>query len=191
MNPHRTRTRVFTARGRGGGGVWTPPRGRCARVGWGGAGRRRGAEALCHSRALRATSARCLPRWVFPRVPASASSASYPHGAEHAQVRAALPGTWTSPLGLERLPASSKWWPPLPLGPLLIRRRGSCSEPQHLPSRSPKFIRPACRQFLCSVVTVTPSALSSQGLITTGAWVLQAFTQHVLGAVFRVQAGPH
>lgn len=189
MNAHRTRTRVLTAGGRGGGRV-SGPRPAAGAHGWGGAAAGR-AEALCHRRALRATSARCLPRWVFPRVPASACSASFPHGAEHAQVRAALPGTWTSPLGLGRLPASSKWWPPLPPGPLLIRRRGSCSEPQHLPLRSPKFIRPACRQFLCSVVTVTPSVLSSQGLITTCAWVLQAFTQHLLGAVLRVQAGPH
>lgn len=74
----------------------------------------------------------------------------------------ALRRTWTCPLRLGRLYASSKRWLPLPLVPFPICRRSSQSEPQHLPLRPPKPTRPeCCRQFL----TLTPSGLSAQGLL--------------------------
>ena len=74
---------------------------------------------------------------ALPRAPS-------PHGAEHAQVKTALPGTWTCPLSLLRVaPRKFKAAAAPPPGPIPIRRRGCLSEPQHLPLRPSKFISPS------------------------------------------------
>lgn len=144
--------------------------------------------------ALPATRAHRLPRWVFPRIPGARFLAPCPpHGAEHSQVSAALPGTWTSPSRLREAPHKFKAAAASP-GPPPHPQARRPSEPQHLPLRPSKFIRP--ESCLLPVPPLQgrrshPPVLSSPGLITRGAWVLQAFTQYLLGAVFQVHAGPH
>ena len=147
-----------------------------------------------HGRSRAVAEALGLPRRVFPRVPGGASSRRVPPR------RGAGAGE-RSPARHLDFPRSTQGGSPqvqsggcLSGGPLPIRRQGSRSEPQHLPLRPSKYIRPeSCLlpvpplQGRCSHSRV----LSSPGLITTGAWVLQAFTQYLLGAVFRVHAGPH
>ena len=73
---------------------------------------------------------------ALPRAPS-------PHGAEHAQVKTALPAPGLAPPPLLReAPRKFKAAAAPPPGPIPISRRGCLSEPQHLPLRPSKFISP-------------------------------------------------
>lgn len=113
--------------------AWTPLGGRCARIGQGGGGR---AEALRPARRSGRRPRAAFPGGYFPAFPGAlprAWSPHSPHCSEHAQVRGALPGTWTSPDRLREAPRKFKAVAAPPPHPLPIRRRRSQSEPQHLP----------------------------------------------------------
>lgn len=85
-----------------------------------------------------------FPGGYFPAFPGALPRASSPHGAEHAQVRAALPGTWTSPARLREAPGKFKAVaaPPSRTPPHRQAREPERASTSSFEPPTPKCIRP-------------------------------------------------